>query len=62
MLHPTWAKNLFSDNPGFRVKECLWNPVMSSNGKRQAVSEYLAGWVTGWIDSVDEDKKRMWGT
>lgn len=27
--------------------------------KRQAVTEYLAGWVTGWIELVDEDKKRM---
>lgn len=30
--------------------------------KKQAVCEYLTRWVTGWIELVDEDKKkRGWG-
>lgn len=27
--------------------------------KRQAVTEYLAGWAAGWIELVNEDKKRI---
>lgn len=57
MLKPTRVNRLLDDNPRFRGLEWLRNPVMSSNGGTE--SEYLAGWVTGWIELVDEDKERL---
>lgn len=60
MLQPTQAKRLLDDNPRFRVSESAAMEACDElKWKRQTVREYLAGWATGWIELVDEDKERL---